>query len=180
MSGPFLDFLVNIAQSADIDRLLCDMDPVKNYATEATPTAAQAPASKICDPWDTLTWLVAEGTMQAITAITGAWTPRGLLLTANVTVATVRSDIGNIENASLALAQGGPLLDYISWDPNAISTWLVTRWNPNHAPISPPCLRQAVLHTMYTAREKVLSPKPDAAPHTQNQDATYKPKKPIS
>ena len=139
-----------------------------------------APDCGISDLCDALRWIATEGTVQAITTITGAWTPRGLLQTANITGATGTSDVRIVEHVPLALAQGGPLVDYISRDPNAITTSLVTRWNPNHAPISPLRLRQAMLRTMYTAREKAPFPEADVAPEMQNQKVTYKVQKPIS
>ena len=70
-------------------------------------------------PWLTyvtpLRWTAADGNIQGITAVTGAWTPRGLLLTATVTVAAGPSDTKVIEHVPLSLVQGGPLLECVSY-----------------------------------------------------------------
>ena len=142
--GPFPMFLMDIAQSDDADRLLRDLDMLKHDALEAADEAVRAPDPALSDLCDTLRWTAEDGTIQAITAVTGAWTPRGLLLTATVTVATSPSEVKVIEHVSLALAQGGPLLEYVSKDPDALTAALVTRWSPGHAPISAACLRHVV------------------------------------
>ena len=67
-----------------------------------------------------------DGTIQAITAVTGAWTPRGLLLTATVTVATGPLEVKITEHVPLALAQGGSLLEYVSKDPDTLTAALIT------------------------------------------------------
>ena len=58
--------------------------------------------------------------------MTGAWTPRGLLLTATVTVAVSPSQVKVIEHVPLALAQGSPLPEYVSKDPNGQGRGLAT------------------------------------------------------
>ena len=81
-------FLMDIAQSDDVDRLLRELDMLKDDALEAADEAIRATDTTLADLCDALRWTSADGSIQAITAVTGAWTPRGLLLTATVTVAT--------------------------------------------------------------------------------------------
>ena len=108
--------------------------------------------------------------------MTGAWTPRGLLLTATVTVAASPSEVKVIEHVPLSLVQGGPLLEYVSKDPEA----LTARWSPGHVPISASRLRSQVFRGLYTAREQ--PPAIDAAtpPEIQSQKVSHKIHKPIS
>ena len=110
-------FLMDIAQSNDAERLLWDLGMLKDDALEAADEAVWAPNPALSDLCDALRWTVAHGTIQAITAVTGAWTPRGLLLTATVAVATGPSEVKIIKHVPLALAQSGPLLEYVSKDP---------------------------------------------------------------
>ena len=123
-------FLMDIAQSNDADRLLRELDMLKDDALEAADAAIRATDSALADLCDALRWTAADGSIQAITAVTGAWTPRGLLLTATVTVATSPSDVKVIEHVPLSLVQGGLLLQYVSKDPEALTAALVTRWSP--------------------------------------------------
>ena len=125
--GPFPLFLMDIAQSEDADRLLRELDMLKDDALEAADEAIRAPDPALANLCDALRWTAADGSIQAITAVTGAWTPRGLLLMATVTVATSPSDVKVIEHVPLSLAQGGPLLEYVSKDPDALTAALVTR-----------------------------------------------------
>ena len=147
-------FLMHITQSYDVDRLLRDLDMLKDDALEAANEAVRAPDPALSYLCDALRWKTADGTIQAINAVTGAWTPRGLLLTATVAVATSSSVVKDIEHVPLALAQVGPLPEYISKDPDALTAALVKRWSPRHAPISAACLRHIVFRSLYSAREK--------------------------
>ena len=90
-------FLMDIAQSDDADRLLRNLDMLKDDALEAADEAARAPDPALSDLCNALRWTAADGTIRAITPVTGAWTPRGLLLTATVTVATSLSEVKVID-----------------------------------------------------------------------------------
>ena len=121
-----------------------------------------------------------DGTIQAITAVTGAWTPRGLLLTATVTVATSPLEVKIIEHVPLALAQGGPLLEYVSKHPDILTAALITRWSPGHSPILAARLRHIVFRNLYFACEKAPPTNTQAAPEIQTQKVSFKLQKPIS
>ena len=110
-------FLMDIAQSDDADSLLRELHMLKDDALEAADEAIQAPDPALADLCDALRWTAAHGNIQAITAVIGAWTPRGLLFTSTVTVATSPSDVKVIEHVPVSLAQGSPLLEYVSKDP---------------------------------------------------------------
>ena len=153
---------------------------LKDDALEVADEAIRAPDPALADLCDALRWTAADGGIQAITAMTGAWTPRGLLLTASVTVAASPSDVKVIENAPLSLAQGGPLLEYVSKDPDALTTGPVTRWSPGHAPISDARLRSLLIRGLCTAREKPPAIDADAPPEIQSQKVSHKIHKPIS
>ena len=99
--GPFPLFVMDIAQSDDADRLLRELDMLKDDALEAADEAIRAPNPALADLCDALRWTAADGNIQGITAVTGAWTSRGLLLTATVTVATSASDVKVIEHVPL-------------------------------------------------------------------------------
>ena len=86
--GPFPIVLMDIAQCGDADRLLRELDMLKDDALEAAHAAIRATDRALADLWDALRWTAADGSIQALTAVMWAWTPRGLLLTATVTVAT--------------------------------------------------------------------------------------------
>ena len=103
-------FLMEIAQSDDAHRLLRELDMLKDDALEAPDTAIRATDPALADLCDALRWTAAADDIQAITTVTGAWTPRGLLLTATVTVAARPFDTKVIEHVPLSLVQGGPLL----------------------------------------------------------------------
>ena len=147
-------FLMDIAQSDDAKRLLRNLDMLKDDALEAADVAVQAPDPALSDLCDALRWTAVDGTIQAITPVTGAWTPRGLLLTATVTVATGPSEVKIIEHAPLVLAQGGPLLEYVSKDPDTLTAALITRWSPGHSPILAARLRHIVFRNLYSTWEK--------------------------
>ena len=172
-------FLMEIAQSDDADRLLREPDMLKDDALEAADTAIRAtdPALVLCDA---LRWTAADGDIQAITAVTGVWTPRGLLLTATVTVAAGPSHTKVIEHVPLSMVQGGPLLEYVSKDPEALTAALVTRWSPSHVPISASRLRNQVFEGLYTAREQPPPIDTTAPPDIQSQKVSHKIHKPIS
>ena len=172
--------LMDIAESDDADRLLRYPDVLKDDAPEVIDEAVRAPDPALSDLCDALRWTAADGSIQAITAVTGAWTPRGVLLTATVTVATVPSEVKVIEHVPVALAQGGPLLEYVSKDPDALTAALVTRWSLRHAPISAPRLCHLVFRGLYMAREKAPPIDADVAPESQSQKVSYKLHKPIS
>ena len=110
--------------------------------------------------------------------MTGAWTPRGLLLTATVTAGP--SEVKVIEHVPLSLAQGGPLLEYVSKDPGALTAALVTRWSPEHAPVSAARLRHLVFQSLYTARKKAPPLDTEVAPDVQSEKVTFKLQKPVS
>ena len=166
--GPFPLHLMDIAQSDDADRLLRELDMLKDDALEAADEAIRAPNPALADLCDALRRAAADGSIQGITAVTGAWTPRGLLLTATVTAATSASDVKVIEHVPLSLAQGGPQLEYVFKDPDALTAALVTRWSPGHAPIPVARLRSMVFRGLYTAREKAPAIDADVAPEIQS------------
>ena len=168
-------FLMDIAQRDDADRLLRERDMLKDDALEAADEAIGATDPALANLCDALRWTAADGNIQAITAVTGAWTPRGLMLTATVTVATSLSDVKIIEHVPLSLAQGGPLLEYVSKDLDTLTATLVARWSPGHAPVSP-----ARLRSLYTAREQPPAIDADAPPNIQSQKVSHKIQKPIS
>ena len=85
-----------------------------------------------------------------------------------------------IKHVPLSLAQGGPLLEYVSKDPDALTAALVTRWSPGHPPISASRLRSLVFRGLYTAREKPPAIKTDVPPEIQSQKVSHKIHKPIS
>ena len=153
---------------------------LKDDALEAADEAIRTPDPALADLCDALRWTAVDGGIQAITAVTGAWTPRGLLLMATVEVATSPSDVKVIEHVPLSLAQGGPLLEYVSKDPDALTAALVTRWSPGHAPISAARLRSLVFRGLYTAREKPPAIDADVPPEIQSQKVSHKIHKPIS
>ena len=173
-------FLMEIAQSEDADRLLRELDMLKDDALEAADTAIRTTDPALADLCDALRWTAANGDIQAITAVTGVWTPRGLLLTATVTVAARPSDTKVIEHVPLSLVQGGPLLEYVSKDPEALTAALVTRWSPSHVPISASRLRSQVFKGLYTAREQPPPIDTTAPPDIQSQKVSHKIHKPIS
>ena len=173
-------FLMDIAQSDDADRLLRELDMLKDDALEAADTAIQATDPALADLCDALRWTAANSDIQAITAVAGVWTPRGLLLTATVTVAAGPSDTKVIEHVPLSLVQGGPLLGYISKDPEALTAALVTRWSPSHAPISASRLCSQVFKGLYTAREQPPPVDTAAPPDIQSQKVSHTFHKPIS
>ena len=159
---------------------LRNLDMMKDDALEAADAAVRAPDPALSDLCDALRWRAVDGTMQAITAVTRAWTPRGLLLTATVMVATGPSEVKIIEHVSLALAQGGPLLEYVSRDPDTLTAALITRWSPGHSPISAARLWHIVFRNLYSPREKAPPTDTVAAPEIQNQKVSFKLQKPIS
>ena len=171
---------MEIAQSNDADRLLRELDMLKDDALEAADTAIRATDPALADLCDALRWTAADGDIQAITAVTRAWTPRGLLLTATVTVAAGPSDTKVIEHVPLSLVQGGPLLEYVSKDPEALTAALVTRWSPSHVPISASRLRSQVFKGLYTAREQPPPIDTTTPPDIQSQKVSHKIHKPIS
>ena len=69
--GPFPMFLMEIAQSDDADRLLRELDMLKDDALEAADTAIRATDPALADSCDALRWTAADGDIQAITAMTG-------------------------------------------------------------------------------------------------------------
>ena len=104
----------------------------------------------------------------------------GLLLTATVTVAAGPSDTKVIEHVPLSLVQGGPLLEYVSKDPEALTAALVTRWSRSHVPISASRLRTQGFKGLYTAREQPQPIDTAAPPGIQSQKVSHKIHKPIS
>ena len=156
--------LMDIAQSDDDDRVLRDVDILKDDALEAGDEAVRAPVPAPSGLCDAPRWTAADGNIQAITAVTGAWTPRGLLPTATVTVATSPSEMKDIEHVPLSLVQGSVALEYVTKDPDALNAALVTRWSPGHAPISGARVRHLLFQGLYTAREKAPPINTDVAP----------------
>ena len=173
-------FLMEIAQSDDANRLLREQDMLKDDALEAADTAIRATDPALADLCDALRWIAADGDIQAIIAVTGAWTPRGLLLTATATVAAGPSDTKVIEHVPLSLVQGGPLLEYVSKDPEALTAALVTRWSPSHVPISASRLHSQVFKGLYTAREQPPPIDTTTPPDIQSQEVSHKIHKPIN
>ena len=84
-----------------------------------------------------------------------------------------------IGHVPLSLAQGGPLLEYVSKDPEALTAALVARWSPGHAPIHAAILRHMVLRGLSTARERPPAIDADAPPEIQSQQVSHKIHKPI-
>ena len=173
-------FLMDIVQSDDADRLLRELDMLKDDALEAADEAIRATDPALADLCDALRWTAADGNIQAITAVTGAWTPRGLLLTATVTVATSPFDVKVFEHVPLSLVQGGWLLKYVSKDPESLTAALLTRWSPGHAPVSASRLRSLVFKGLYTAREQPPAIDTDAPPEIQSPKLCHMIHKPIS
>ena len=64
-------FLMDIAQSDDTDRLLRELDILKDNALEAADEAIRAPDPVLADLCNALRWTDAQGSLQAITAVTG-------------------------------------------------------------------------------------------------------------
>ena len=172
--GPFPLFLLDIAQSDDAERLPRDLDMLKDAALEAADEAVRAPDPALSHLCDALRWTAADGALQAITAVTGAWTPRGLLLTATVTVTTGPSEVKIVDDVPLTLAQGGPLLEYVSNHPDTLTATLITRWSPGHSPVSNARLRHIMFPNLYSAREKAPPTDTEAAPDIQNQKVSFK------
>ena len=127
-------FLMDIAQSDNADRLLRELNMLKDDALEAADGAIRAPNPALADLCDALRWTAADSGTQAITAVTGAWTPRGLLLTTTVTVAASPSDVTVIEHVPLSLTQGGQLLEYVSKDPDTLTAALGHAVEPRARP----------------------------------------------
>ena len=178
--GPFPLFLMDIAQSGDADRLLREPDMLKDDALEAADEALRVPDPAPANLCDGLRWTAADGGIQAITAVTGAWTPRGLLLTATIMVATSPSEMKVIEHLPVSLVQGGALLEYVSKDTDTLTAALVTRRSPEDAPISAARLRHLVFPGLYTAREKAPAIGADVPPELQSQKVSHKIHKPMS
>ena len=172
-------FLMDIAQSDDAHRLLRELDMLKDDALEAADAAIRASDPALADLCDALLRTAADGSIQAITAVTGAWTPRRLLLTGTVTVATCPSDVKVIEHVTLSLVQAGPLLEYVSKDLEALAAALVTRSSPGHAPISASRLRSLVFTGLYTAREQPPAINTVTPPEIQSQKVSHKIHEPI-
>ena len=168
-------FVMDIAQSADADWLLRNLDMLKDML-EAADAAVRAPDPTLSTLCDALRWTAVDGPIRPITAVTGAWTPSGLLLTATVTVATSPSEVKIIEHVPLALAQGRPLLEYVSKDSDTLTAALITRWNPRHSPISAARLRHIVFRNLCSAREKAPPINTLAAPEIQR----YRPRRSLS
>ena len=76
--------------------------------------------------------------------------------------------------------QGGPLLGYVSKDPEVLTAPLVTRWSPGHVPISASSLRSQVFRGLYTAREQPPAIDSATPPEIQSQKVSHKIHKPIS
>ena len=166
-------FLMDIAQSDDADSLPREVDMLKDDALEAADGAIRATDPALADLCDALRWTAADGNIQAITAVTGAWTPRGLLLTATVTVATSTSDVKVIEHVPLSLVQGGPMLEYVSKDREALTAALVMRWSPRHVPISASSIRSQLFRGLYTAREQPPAIDTVTRPEIQSQKVSH-------
>ena len=153
---------------------------LKEDALEAVNAAVRATDPVLSELCDALRWTVVDGTIQAITNVTEAWTPTGLLITATVTVATGQLVVKIIQHVSLALAQSAPVLEYVSMDLDTLTAALVTRWSPKHSPISAARLRHITLHNLYSSREKALPTDTLAAPEIQNQKVSFNSKNPLA
>ena len=175
--GRFPMFLMDITQSEYADRLLRELDMLINDALEAADTDIWATDPALADLCDALRWTAADGDIQAITALTGVWTPWGLLLTATVTVAAGPSDTNVIKYVPLSLVQPGQLLEYVS---KALTKTLVTRWSPSHVLISASRLRTRVFKGLYTAQEPPPPFDTTAPPDIQSQKVSQRIHKPIS
>ena len=152
---------------------------VKDDALEAGDTAVRAPDPALSDLCDALCWRAVGATIQAFTAVTGAWMPRGLLLTAAVTIATGLSEVKIMEHVPPALAQGGRLLEYVSMEPDTLTAALITRWSPGHSPILAARLWHIAFHNLYSARRKAPPIDTLAAPEIQMQKVSFNLQKPI-
>ena len=71
---------MDIPHTNDAHLLLRNLEMLKHDRLEAADAAVQAPDPALSDLCDALRWTTIDGTIQAITAVTGAWAPRGLLL----------------------------------------------------------------------------------------------------
>ena len=171
---------MDVASSNDANHLLQNLDMITDTTLDAVVGAVQAPGTAVSELCDAMRWVATEGTVQAITSISGVWTPRGLMLTATATVTANGADVRVFEHIPLALVQGGPLLEYVSKDLGSATSGPVTRWSPSHAPISPTLLTYLTLNQMYHPKEKALSPDADTAPDMQNPKVTHQLQKPIS
>ena len=156
------------------------LDMITDTALDAAVDAVQAPGTVVSELCDAMHWVATEGTVHAITSVSGVWTPRGPMLTATATFAASGADVRIVEHIPLALVQGGPLLEYVSKDPSSATSSLVTRWSPSHAPISLTRLRHLTPEQMYHPKEKAPSPDADTAPDMQNQKVTHTLQKSIS
>ena len=143
----------------------------------STPLQPLSPSSST--PY-TLCWVLSEGPIQAITSVFVVRTPRGLLLTATAAVAVEGEDVQVLEHIPVALVQGGAVLEYVSSYPSSATASVVTRWSPNHAPISPARLWYLTLKEMYHPKRKAPSPDTDTAPGMMNHKVRFKLQKPIS
>ena len=99
---PFPEFLMDIANSADANCLQQKLDMITDDALNAAVDAVHAPGTIVCELCDALRWVAREGTVQAITSVSGVWTPTGLLLTATATVAAGGKDVRVVEHIPLA------------------------------------------------------------------------------
>ena len=79
----------------------------------------------------------------------------------------------------MSLLQGGPLLEYVSKDREALTAALVTRWSPSHVPISASRLRSQVFKGQYTTREQPPSIDTTTPPDIQSQKVSHKIHKPM-
>ena len=80
----------------------------------------------------------------------------------------------------MALAQGGPQLEYVSNDPGILTDALITKWSPGHSPISAARLRHILFRNLYSPREKAPPTNTLAALEIQNQKVSFKLQEPIS
>ena len=152
---------------------------LKDGALEAAGAAVQAPDPALSDLCDALHWIAVDGTIQAITAVTSAWTPRGLLLTATVTVTTGPLEVKIMEHVPVALAQG-PLPECVSSHPDTLTAAFISRWSPGRSPISAARHRHIVFRNVHSLREKAPPTDTVVALEIQNQKVSFKLQKPIS
>ena len=102
------------------------------------------------------------------------------MLTATVEVATGPFEVKIIQHVPLALAQGGPLLEYVSKDPDTLTAALITRWRPKQPPISAARLRHILFRNLYSACEEAPPTDTEAAPEIQKQKVSFKVQSPSS
>ena len=156
---------MDIGTFDDASRLLGNLDMITDTALEAAVEAVSPPGIVVSGLCDAMRWVATEGTVHAITSISGVWTPRGRLLMFTATFVAGGTDVRIMEHIHVVPVH---LLEYVCKDPRSATSGLITRWSLGHAPISPTRLRYLTLKQMYHRKEKTPSPDGDTARGMQN------------